>query len=339
MDIVPTHGGDIVSFAQQVGCAPDEVIDLSSNINFLKPNMGLDFNQLNIAPYPNDNALREAVARRYGVEVEALELFNGATVAIHVLFRFLNLSQVTLFAPLYGEYQRSAKIHGYGVDCINRLEGIDHKVAPESLVVFVNPSTPDGRYYSLEKQLAIWMKKGCTVLIDESFLEFTPYASATEYLDRYDRLYVLKSMTKFYGAAGVRVGALLSQKKNMVALRAQEPLWKLSTFDSHYIQGALRDRFFPEISRIVTEENRDHLRRILTPFVWVERIYPAKANYLLVKLRYLNAFELQERLMPYRIMIRNCVNFDFLDARFVRIAVKERESINRLEEALCEIFI
>ncbi len=340
MALVPAHGGDLVGFAKLVGCRVDEVIDLSSNINFLKPNMGLDFNAIEPYAYPNYEALAEQIAHHYGALPSELELFNGATVAIHSLFRHLNLKRVMLYAPLYGEYRRAAEIYGYKVTLVNRFESMEEtEIVPNALVVFVNPSTPDGDYYELLNLLKRWEEAGCTVLVDESFLEFTPHPSMIKHLSAHNRLYVLKSMTKFYGAAGIRVGGLFSWAKNIASLHAKEPLWKLSTFDAHYIQSALEDSFFPKLSRIVLEENREALISLLSGFEWVEKIYPSSANYLLIKLQKINAFDLQEYLMLYKIMVRNCANFDFLDQYHVRIAIKERELMSRLEEALCEISI
>ncbi len=339
MDIISKHGGDIYGFAQTLACDVDEVVDLSSNINFLKPNITIDFNNIEIAPYPNYVALAQSIAKIYEVEPVELELFNGATSAIHTLLKILKLKELTLYAPLYGEYQRASEIYGYNIHLINRFEQLDQEVKEGSLVVFVNPSTPDGLYYEIDKLMDRWIEKKCTIFIDESFLEFTPYPSVIPYLKTYDRLYVLKSMTKFYGAAGIRIGVLLSHEINIQKIKAQEPLWKISEFDSQYLQSAIQDQFFPEISRIITKENRDYLINMLQQFDFVETIYPATANYLLVKLKKSTALILQQRLAPYKIMIRNCANFDFLDQQFVRIAVKDQEALTKLEYALCEIFI
>ncbi len=332
------HGGDVYAFSKAVNCDPSEVVDLSSNINFLKPNISVDFNTLNIASYPNYHDLEESIANLYGVRSRELELFNGATSAIHSLLRRVKCKEVMLYAPLYGEYRRVSELYDYTVHLVNRFEELDHEIKERALVVFVNPSTPDGYYYEMERLMERWIEKKCTILLDESFLEFTPYASSTPYLKKYNKLYILKSMTKFYGAAGIRIGALLSDERNITHIKSQEPLWKISEFDSHYLQSALEDQLFPEVSRIISHENREYLINMLQGFDFIETFYPATANYLLVKLKKSTASSLQQGLAPYKIMIRNCANFDFLDQQFVRIAVKDREALKKLEYALCEIF-
>jgi len=202
------------------------------------------------------------------------------------------------------------------------------------LVVFVNPSTPDGKYYDLERLMRAWVAKGCTVLVDESFLDFTPYESAIKYLKEYNRLYILKSMTKFYGSAGIRVGAVLSTMKNISALKAREPLWKISQFDSHYLQSALRDELFPSKARAINDEQREKLVEVLNKSSLIDEVYPSCANFVLVKLKNIDAKAFQEQLLPHKIMVRNCANFDFLDDGFVRIAVKEEGVLEVLDEGL-----
>ena len=332
-----SHGGNIVTFAKKIGCEVSEVIDLSSNINFVKPNIELDFNTLNISPYPNYEKLEKAIAQLYNIETAQLELFNGATTAIYTLFRELGLKKCVLYAPCYGEYERSAKLNGYKIHYINRFENLYEKVPKDALVIFVNPSTPDGRFYEIERLMQHWIEKKCTILVDESFLDFTPYSSVTKYLKKYDRLYILKSMTKFYASAGIRIGALLSCAKNIQAIKTKEPLWKISEFDSNYLQSALEDRTFKERSKKANRENKEYLINLFQQFKYTEQIYPSSANFILIQLKDIDAIELQKALIKFKILIRNCANFYPLNGSYARISVKSRGELDALKEALLSI--
>ena len=141
------HGGDVTSFAHSCGCRVDEVIDLSSNINFVKPAINIDFNSLDIAPYPNYDALYEAVAKHYTVDLKEMELFNGGSSAIFSLFAYLKgavatAPYVSIYSPAYLEYKKAAERFGYEVQIIDRFTKMHADVPEGSLVVFVNPSTP-----------------------------------------------------------------------------------------------------------------------------------------------------------------------------------------------------
>lgn len=331
------HGGQIEKFALELGCDVSEIIDLSSNINFVKPQINVDFNTLDISSYPTYDKLYEKIASNYGVQSDEIELFNGGSSAIFTLFKHLNLESCTIYSPAYLEYKKASLNFGYKLNLINRFENIDVEIKKNSLVIFVNPSTPDGKYYELEELMNKWMENSCTILIDESFLDFCDKPSAIEYLKTYDKLYILKSMTKFYSSAGIRVGTIVSTKENIEKLKEFEPMWKLSQFDSIYLQNALEDKVFKSVSIKINEKNRIELESILKSSSFVDEISTSSANYMLVKLKDIKAKEFQERLKPYKIMVRDCSNFDYLDDRFIRVAVKSSNANDSLKRALKHI--
>ena len=331
------HGGQIEKFAFDLGCRVDEIIDLSSNINFVKPQINVDFNTLDISSYPTYDKLYEKIALNYGVKTSQIELFNGGSSAIFTLFKHLALQTCTIYSPAYLEYKKASLNFAYELNTINRFSDINENVKENSLVIFVNPSTPDGKYYELEELMKTWIEKSCTILVDESFLDFCDKPSAIKYLETYDKLYILKSMTKFYSSAGIRVGTIVSTKENIEKLKRFEPMWKLSQFDSNYLQAALDDKLFKNISKAINLKNKIELENILKNSNLIEEIFESSANYLLVKLTNLKAKEFQEKLKPYKIMVRDCSNFDYLDDRFTRIAVKSSSANEALKKALQEI--
>lgn len=331
------HGGDIESFAKNINCKKKDIIDLSSNINFIKPKININFNTIEISSYPKYDKLYKTIVKNYKIEDTNIELFNGGSTAIFTMFRHLNLKKCTIYSPAYLEYKKAATIHNYKINHINRFKNIYKDIPKNSLVIFVNPSTPDGKYYDFEKLFKIWKKKNATVLIDESFLDFTKQDSTLEYLRKYKNLYILKSLTKFYSSAGIRLGIIISNKKNISLIKKTEPMWKISQFDSTYIQGALKDRSFKQQSLSKNGKNFKSLYKLLQKQSFIKKIYESEANFFLVKLNQINAKELQNRLIDYKIMIRDCSNFDFLDNSYVRIAVKNKNSIKVLKQAFKEI--
>ncbi len=331
------HGGDIKSFAKNINCEVSDIIDLSSNINFVKPKLKLDFNLLDISSYPTYDKLYKDIAKLYKVKSSKIELFNGGSSAIFSLFSQLKLKECTIYSPAYLEYKKASETFGYKLNLINRFKDIYQDVPKDSLVVFVNPSTPDGKFYDIKKLINIWKKANATVLIDESFLDFTPHPSATKYLKSYKNLYILKSMTKIYSSAGIRIGTLISTKKNIKKLKKQQPAWKLSQFDISYLTKALKKKKFIIKSQKKTNKSKEYLYKILDDSKLVEKIHLSCANYVLIKLKNLKANQFQELLKPYKIMVRDCQNFDFLDDSYVRIAVKEKSKMKILAQVLKDI--
>ncbi|NQY94232.1 MAG: aminotransferase class I/II-fold pyridoxal phosphate-dependent enzyme [Campylobacteraceae bacterium] len=332
-----SHGGDVESFALQLSCDVKDIIDLSSNINFIKPQIDVDFNELDISAYPTYKNLYKTIATNYQVKSSQCELFNGGSSAIFSLFRHLDLKHCTLYSPAYLEYKKAANVFGYKISHINRLNIIEQIVEEHSFVIFVNPSTPDGQLYDINLLMKYWIQQNCTILVDESFLDFTNGESMVKYLKEYDKLYILKSMTKFYSSAGIRVGTLLSQEKNIESLKSTEPMWKLSQFDSIYLQEALKDKSFKSISKSINAKNSILLERMLKESKLFSEVFASNVNFILAQLKNMNAQQFQEKLLPYKILIRDCSNFDFLDNSYVRIAVKSEKNLKQLQLALISI--
>ncbi|EDN65595.1 L-threonine-O-3-phosphate decarboxylase [Beggiatoa sp. PS] len=198
----------------------------------------------------------------------------------------------------------------------------------------MNPATPDGTCYDLTPLLETWITAHCTIIIDESFLDFTNATSIATRIMDYEKLFVIKSLTKFYGCAGVRIGLIAGSEKMITALRQQEPAWKLSSWDMNYIGQALNNNQFIADTLTQTQQNRHDLKEILLASKHFCQVFDSDANFILAKLANLDGYQLQQKLKPYRILIRVCDNFDFLDASYVRLAVKKAEDILRLKTAL-----
>jgi threonine-phosphate decarboxylase len=206
------HGGNIYRFAQHQGCLPEQVLDFSANIN---PEQAVDpdcLQQVQLGPYadPDYGLLKQAIKTRYpypeGIDVE---VFNGASAAIFALLRYLQPKDLVLYTPLYGEYARIAGQLGCTRHNINRFDSLRAAVPKNSTVIFVNPSTPDGRLYDMQVLLAQWQRADCTIIVDESFLDFCVADSIAGQINLYNKLYVIKSLSKFYGCAGIRIGFIM----------------------------------------------------------------------------------------------------------------------------------
>jgi len=331
------HGGNIKAFSKKIACKKKDIIDLSSKINFIKPKIKNNLNKLEISEYPTYEKLYKIISKTYSVKASEIEIFNGGSSAIFTFFKHLDLNHCTIYSPAYLEYKKAAKIFDYKLDLINRFDNINKEIKENSLVIFVNPSTPEGKYYDLKKLIKSWIKKNATILIDESFLDFTDKESVIKYLKEYDKLYILKSMTKFYSSASIRVGILISSENNIRKLKEKEPLWKISHFDSIYLQNALKDKKFNEETKKITSNIKDDLIDKLKRYNFIEKVYKSDTNFLMIKLNKLSAHRLENELIKYKIMIRDCSNFDFLDDKYVRIAIKEKAKMKILIKAFEKI--
>lgn len=332
------HGGNIYQFAELIGCLPEQVLDFSANIN---PEQAVDLSclqQVQPGSYadPDYGLLKQVIRQRYPIPANAdIEVFNGASAAIFALLRGLQPKDLVLYTPLYGEYAHIAGELGCKLHNINRFSRLMVDIPKHSTVIFVNPSTPDGQLYDMQELLTAWQAADCNIIVDESFLDFCVADSAARYIANYDKLYIIKSLSKFYGCAGIRIGFIMAAAQAIKELKRYEPAWKLSSLDMMYMQQALANTGFIEQTRQQTVKLRNLLQLALQSSGLFEQIYSGQANFLLAKLaNHGDGHHLQTLLESSRILIRVCDNFDGLDKRYVRFAVKNAQAISQLADSL-----
>jgi len=325
------HGGNIYKYAKELDCDASEIIDFSSNINLYQKAQEFCINTQQLTPYADTDytTLKNTIASKYKIETNNITLYNGATAAIYDLFSSLKGKSVYLYAPLYGEYEKAALRAKKDIYKINRIEDIDAQVEKKSIVVFVNPSTPEGSYYDMDDLFLEWKKKKCTIILDESFIEFEAHKSLKKQIMDYKKLYIIQSFSKFYSCAGVRIGAVFTHKKNTRSL--QPPLWNISTFDAEFLEQRLLDEEFITQTRKLHQEQKAELQKILKESKLFDLIVESDANFILVQSK--KAQEIFEHLLAHKILVRSCESFDFLDGSWLRFAVKDKEAQQKLQEA------
>jgi threonine-phosphate decarboxylase len=329
------HGAGIYKVAKKLGCEANEIIDFSSNINSYNPRISITPTDEMLVKYCDSSysELRKAIAKKYHIKKKQMALYNGATSAIFELFKKLREKRVYLYAPLYGEYEIAAKQEKKKIIKINRFENLYKKPKYESIVVFVNPSTPDGKYYDLEKLFGIWSEQNCTVILDESFLEFESLISLRNQINYNKKLYIIQSFSKFNACAGVRIGAIFSDFSNIEKLKT--PLWNLSSFDAEFLTQRLRDKDFVNKSKELHKRHKQELFTVLKESELFTEIFKSDSNFFLTKSE--RADEIFEYLLKHKILMRTCGSFDFLDNSYLRFAVKETNAHGRLAEALSKL--
>ncbi len=327
-----THGADIYTYAKLAKCSPKEIIDFSSNINLYQPNTNITFTNATITKYAQSSydTLKETIATNYDIKSEQISLYNGATAAIYALLPQLKPKKVYLYAPLYGEYEKASFAAKKFVSKINRIEDIDNPPAKKSIVIFVNPSTPEGSYHDMKKLLKMWMKLECTIVLDESFLEFEELESARKYIKEYKKLYIIQSFSKFYSCAGVRIGAVFAHKKSIEKLH--KDLWNISSLDEHFLQERLGDLDFKSKTRELHFQQKKQLLEILEISKIFDEVVETQSNFILCYAP--RGKELFEHLLKYKILVRTCESFDYLSENWLRFAVKDTLSQELLKKAL-----
>ncbi|WP_457744633.1 aminotransferase class I/II-fold pyridoxal phosphate-dependent enzyme [Sulfurimonas sp.] len=331
------HGANIYKYAKKLGCLAEEIIDFSSNINLYQPTQALSLTSTSVSRYAQSSycELKKIIAKNYSINSNQIALYNGATAAIYALISSLKRKDVFLYAPLYGEYEKACKQAKKNIYKINRLSDKMQKPTKNSIVIFVNPSTPEGKYRDMAALLKMWMQKDCLIIIDESFLEFEELTSCREKIQEYKKLYIIQSFSKFYSCAGVRIGAIFSHKKSIKKLH--QPLWNLSSFDVAFLQERLQDKRFKKKSLKLHKKQKTQLKSILKKSGLFQEIVPSDGNFILTYSTY--AKEIFKHLLTHKILVRKCGSFEYLDDNYLRFAIKSKEHQKHLKKALSTVLV
>ncbi|WP_320035295.1 histidinol-phosphate aminotransferase family protein [Halarcobacter sp.] len=310
------------------------MIDFSIKENYLKPNIQIDYNSIENADYLN---LLELLKNRYKISEKQVELFNGYSSAIYSILKFLDKKYCFIYSPCSLEYKKAALNLKYEVRLINRFENIFLPIKDESIVVFANPSYLDGTFYDLENLFKYWVSKEATIIIDETLLDFCSDNIAVNYLEQYDKLFIIKNYSTYYSNKNLSISSIFSNKRNIENLRKYEPEDKLSIYDMKYLEESLKDKEFRVISNSINIKNRIELEKIFHSCKFVDFLFHSSSNSLLIKLKNINSKKFREELEKNDIKTYNCLKYDFIDEYFINIYVNGKDYIQKLKEVLYAI--
>lgn len=307
------------------------MINFNSEINFLKPNVEIDYNKLGSVSYEKLLTLLE---KRYHIGKNSIELFNGYSSAIYSILKFLDKKYCFIYSPCNLEYKKAATNLNYEVRLINRFENLFLPIKDESVVVFANPSFLDGTYYDLENLFKYWESKDTTVIIDETLLDFCGEDAAIKYLKNYKKIFIIKDFSKYYSNENLNISTIFSTEDNIELLRKFEPEDKLSIFDMKYLEEALKDTRFRAISNSVNIKNRIELEKIFHSCKYVDYLFHSSTNSLLVRVKNISSKQFLKKLEEKDIKLSNVLKYDFIDEHFVNIYVNSKDNIKKLKEVL-----
>jgi len=223
------HGGRLDAARRRFPDAPTPWIDLSTGVN-PQPYPAQDWPITALTRLPDDDAFAaiETAARLAYRSPSETQVVSGAGVQafIQLLPRVFPARRVAILGFSYAEYAASWRNAGAEVTTVETLDGlVDADVA-----VIVNPNNPDGRLASTQELTALarrMAQRGGLLVIDESFMDFTPQHSVVD-LTAQVGVIVLRSFGKAYGLPGLRLGFALCAPDLATRLRAMLGPWAVN---------------------------------------------------------------------------------------------------------------
>ena len=242
-----THGGEVDAAAARYGVPRDQWLDLSTGVSpnpYPLPDLAGEYwHRLPDADV--DVWLRETAARYYGVADPALVVPGpGSQALIRWLPRVVPPTRVAIIGPTYREHLTSWRAAEHQTE---EVADLDHIPADAKVVVAVNPNNPDGRVFDAERLIAL--TKDRLLVVDEAFADVLPEVSLASRAGRPD-LVVLRSVGKFFGLAGMRLGFALTGEPLARRLRHAMGPWAVSGPASAVGAVALADTAWIAAARV-----------------------------------------------------------------------------------------
>ncbi|KPC81569.1 aminotransferase [Streptomyces sp. NRRL S-4] len=293
-----------------------------------------------LAAYPDGRPARTAVAGRHGLPEERVLLTAGAAEAFVLIARALPARRPVVVHPQFTEPEAALRAAGHEVGrVLLRPEDafrLDPAAVPEDadLVVVGNPTNPTSVLHpaGVLEELA---RPGRTLVVDEAFMDAVP-GEREALCARQDvpGLVVLRSLTKTWGLAGLRIGYVLADPATVALLQEAQPLWPVSSPALAAAEACMEPRALVEAAdaadRIAVD--RAHLLAGLAEFTEVRVVEPAAGPFVLLRLE--RADEVRNLLRSRGFAARRGDTFPGLGADWLRIAVRDRVTTNRFLQAL-----
>ena len=352
------HGGNVSEISRRYGINEDRIIDFSANINpfgyppGVKETVIREFDSILNYPDIDSFDLVSGLSKYHSIDQDYIIAGNGSTEFMYWIPIVFKPERALIVTPAFSEYEKGLKIsdtdvsyfqtdgeNGFSVDidllCKRLKDGFD-------VLFLCNPANPTGVLTpkdELCRIIACADEIGALVVIDEAFIDFVEEESVKEEIFRFPNLIVMRSMTKFFGIPGLRVGYVLASAPCIAKIRENKPPWTVNSMGQMVAADALSDSDYISDTRQYVITEREFLRNALNEIPGL-KTYESAANFILVFMNNrvtLNSTELRDRLAQEGILIRDCSTFQGMRDRYFRVAVKKHEQSIILIKKLREV--
>jgi histidinol-phosphate/aromatic aminotransferase/cobyric acid decarboxylase-like protein len=296
--------------------------------------------------YPSQNGvIAELLANFLNIAPENVFIGNGAIEIIQAVIHNFTTQKILINIPTFSSYYEFAKDgvevvynhlikeNNYNLDTKSYIDLVKRE-KPDTIVL-INPNNPNGAYLSISEteELLNELSFVNTIILDESFIHFAyennkfEMVSMAKLIDKFPNLVVLKSMSKDFGIAGVRAGYGIMSTERVRKLLNNGYLWNSNGLAEYFFRLYTRTDFaynYNEVRVKYIIETLDFIKELGTiPNI---KIYPSKANFVLVELPDgINSNDFVAlMLIRYGIYVRTCEDKIGLEGQYIRLASRSK---------------
>ena len=259
---------------------------------------------LNRYPDPQPHKLVSSLAKLYGVPEQQVLITRGSDEGIDLLTRVFcraGRDAILQCPPTFGMYRIAAQTQGAEIVSVSRQASDDFRVDRDQLlatlekdkriklIFLTSPNNPTGD--TLDQNLLHELLRAATgkaiVVLDEAYAEFSRQASAIGLIDDHENLVVLRTLSKAWGAAGLRCGVVLASHEVVSLLRRIIAPYPLASPVITLAQRMLSDGMSDRQQQMLKEvrDNKKILLGLLAGRSFITNIWPGEANFVLIQVR------------------------------------------------------
>jgi histidinol-phosphate aminotransferase len=271
-------------------------------------------NGLNRYPDPYQMELKEKIADIKNVKVPQIIIGNGSDEIIDLLYRAFcepQVDEVISLSPTYGMYKVYANINNVEIkDCWlnSSFEIVEEDLLgmindKTKMIWFCSPNNPTGNSLNPESIKKVLQNFKGLVIVDEAYIDFSSSESWVNYLDFYPNLFVMQTLSKAWGLAGLRLGMGFASPQIIALLNKIKPPYNINLLSQQTALEQLEflDQKNAQVDTIL--QQRDWLSQELKQLKKVHEVYPTDANFVLVKMD--NATDIYKKMVEKSIILRN----------------------------------
>lgn len=280
-----------------------------------------------LAAYPDSGPARTALAARHGRDPGEVLPTAGAAETFVLLARVLRPRHAVVVHPQFTEPEAALRAAGHDVRRV--VLGGDFTLDPAAvpgdadLVMIGNPTNPTSVLHPAATLSAL-ARPGRTLVVDEAFADCVPGEPESLAASRLPGLVVVRSLTKTWGLAGLRIGYILAEPDLVRTLSEAQPLWSVSTPALAAATACCTARALSEAEAWAHDlaADRASLAADLSALPGVHVVPHARASFLLVRVPH--ATDVRARLRARGYAVRRGDTFPGLGPDWIRIAVRPR---------------
>ncbi len=360
------HGSDLEKIEKYYGIKKEDIINFAGNVNplgispVLRSALASHLDAITDYPDREYTALRRSIAAYIDKDtpsdnkcnIDHILVGNGSTELISLFIKFIKPKKALILSPTYSEYERELKLAGSMIDYFPLKEEENFQVnidtlketleAPYNLLIICNPNNPTStviRTETMAEILTFCRDRNIYCMVDETYVEFAPdisSATSVSLLSAFQNLIILRGISKFFAAPGLRLGyAMTSDEALLQLVNENKNPWTINILASIAGEIMFSDENYIKETRSFINSERERIKTELSKINTI-KYYEPNGNFILLKLadEHPDSYEVFEGAIKKGMMIRDCSSFPGLGNRFIRFCFQTKEANNRLLEYL-----